>query len=264
MPQSATVRGMSFVFVLLIFASRPARAGNDLDIAAIRHDIEAIKAAQQDIRKDLLSLTNILTGKQPPLDNVYIDVSGKPALGNNDARVSMLEFSDFQCPFCGAYARETLPRIVADYVNSGRVRYVVLNFPLEQPHPFAEKAAEAALCAQDQGRFWQAHDRFFADPQKLSIGDMPGHAAALGLDASGFMDCIKAGRHAAAVERDRSEGETLGVQGTPTFFIGTIDPENRGRVHALRSLVGNVPLREFQKAIEEVLAESEGHTEAKR
>ena len=142
------------------------------------------------------------------------------------------------------------------------MRYVVRNFPLDQAHPFAEKAAEAALCAQDQGKFWQPHDRFFGDQRKLSVGDMPGHAAEFGPDGGVFMDCINRGKYADAVNADRSEGEALGVRATPTFLIGTVDPENPSRVHALRTLVGNLPLRDFQKAIEEVLADR--NTESRR
>jgi protein-disulfide isomerase len=238
-------------------------ADDSSDVTGLRRDIEEIKAAQKDIQRNLQSLKDILSGKQPPLDNVYLDTSGRPALGNDDAPVSIVEFTDFQCPFCGGYARETLGRIVADYVRTGKVRYIVRNFPLDQSHPLAEKAAESALCAHDQGKFWQAHDRFFADQRKLSVGDMPDHAAAMGLNAGVFMDCINSAKYADAVNADRSYGEALGVRGTPTFFIGMVDPENPGRAHALRALMGNLPLRDFQKAIEEVLAEANRNAESK-
>jgi protein-disulfide isomerase len=119
MPQSMIVKRVSFAFALFIFLSGAMGADNSSGITALRRDIEGIKAAQEDIQKNLLSLRSTPTGKHPRLDNLYLDVSGEPALENRDAPVSVIEFSDLQYPFFCAYARETLGRIVADYVETG-------------------------------------------------------------------------------------------------------------------------------------------------
>jgi protein-disulfide isomerase len=232
-------------------------------ITALRREIDEIQTTQKDIQKRLQGLKDLLTGKQPALENVFVNIAGSPTLGNDHAAVTVVEFTDFQCPFCAAYTRETLGRILGDYVDTGKVRYVVRSFPLEQVHPLAEKAAEGALCAGDQGKYWPAHDRFFANQQKLAVDEMPGHAAALGLDSAVFHECLTRGKYAAVVDSDLEEGHALDVRGTPTFFIGFTDAQNPRRIRAIRSLAGNLPFREFQKAIEESLAEQSQEAGAK-
>jgi protein-disulfide isomerase len=191
-------------------------------------------------------------------------VAGSPSLGSSDAKVTIVEFTDFQCPFCGAYARDTFGRILSEYVKTGKVRYVSRNFPLDQIHPLAHKAAEAALCAEEQGKYWDLHDRFFADQKKITVDDIPEHAAAMGADAAALRKCMDSGKYAQKVATDLAEGQDLGVSGTPTFFMGYADTKNPSRVQAVRSVAGNAPYREFQKAIEEALEAAKQGVETSR
>jgi len=228
--------------------------GNDPDqLAQLQREIASLKQGQKRMEKSLSAMMDILTGKKPPLEDVFVNVSGGPSLGQADAKVTIVEFTDFQCPFCSAYARETLGRIVTDYVKTGKARYVVRNFPLEQAHPLARKAAEAALCALEQGKYWELHDRFFADQRKLAISDILQHADAIGANIDELRSCLEGGGHAAEIAGDLAEGRDLGVLGTPTFFVGSIDPGNKSRMRAVRSISGNVPYRAFEKVIAEVL-----------
>jgi protein-disulfide isomerase len=169
------------------------------------------------------------------------------------AGVTIVEFTDFQCPFCAAYARETFGRIRDEYVKTGKVRYVSRDFPLEQLHPLAMKAAEAAACARDQGKYWELHDRFFADQNKLSVEDLPEQAAAISADAAALRQCLDKGKYTQRVVADIAEGKDLGLQGTPSFFVGYQDPQNPGRIHAVKMVAGNSPYPEFQQAIDDAL-----------
>ena len=110
------------------------------------------------------------------------------------------------------------------------------NFPLEQIHPFAEKAAEAAACAGDQGKYWEAHDRFFKNQSALDAKGMAGHAAVLGLDSAKFQDCLTSGKYAAQVKSDVAEGQKYNVRGTPAFFFGTDVKDSK--LHAVKFLSG--------------------------
>jgi protein-disulfide isomerase len=122
---------------------------------------------------------------------------GAQSQGDTTAKVTLIEFSDYQCPFCGRYANETYTKLIDQYVKTGKVRYVLRNFPLAQMHPLAEKAAEAAECAGEQGKYWEMHERLFKNQQALDAKEMTGHAAVLGLDQAKFQLCLDGGKFAA-------------------------------------------------------------------
>lgn len=134
------------------------------------------------------------------------------------------------------------------------MQYVFKDFPLEQLHPQAFRAAEAAHCAGEQGRFWEMHDRLFANQAALSAGDFRRLAEELRLDLSRFQACLESGRYAARIRRDLAEGNRLGITGTPTFLLG-ITPSSGSSVRVLKIIRGAKSFSDFQQAIEEVLAE---------
>jgi protein-disulfide isomerase len=145
-----------------------------------------------------------------------------------------------------------MPRLEAEYIKTGKLKYVVREFPLEQIHPQAFKAAEAALCAGEQGKYWEMHDRMFANQRALGLNDLPGHAQALGLDLPGFQACLEGGKHAARIRKDLADGQKAGVRGTPTFFLGVQEP-NDPKVKVLRVLRGALPFDTLKVAIDESL-----------
>jgi protein-disulfide isomerase len=168
---------------------------------------------------------------------VHVDLADAPVRGNPKAPVTVVEFSDFQCPFCER-ARPTVARVRQFYGD--KVRWVFRHFPLSF-HPYAEKAGEAAACAGDQGRFWEMHDQLWAHHDKLDVADLRGYAGAIGLDTAAFDRCLDSGRHAGLVERDRAAGVSYGVSGTPAFFVNG------------RPLVGAQPFEAFQEVIDDEL-----------
>jgi protein-disulfide isomerase len=145
-----------------------------------------------------------------------------------------------------------VPRLEAEYIKTGKLKYVVREFPLEQIHPQAFKAAEAALCAGEQGKYWEMHERLFANQRALGPNDLPGHAQALGLDLPGFQSCLQGGKHAATVRKDLGDGQKAGVRGTPTFFLAVQEP-NGQTVKVLRVLRGAVSFETFKATIDEIL-----------
>jgi protein-disulfide isomerase len=141
---------------------------------------------------------------------------GAPSLGKEDAAVTLVEFSDFQCPYCQA-AAPTLKQVAEKYGD--KVRIVYRQFPIASLHPFAFKAAEASLCANDQKKFWEMHDAMFADQKKLAVSDLKQTARQLGLDGKKFDGCLDSGRYVEQVQNDLKEAQRIGANGTPAMFI---------------------------------------------
>ena len=156
-----------------------------------------------------------------------IDVKeGKlPILGKNNAKVTMIEFSDFECPFCKGYFDETLPQIIKDYVDTGKVKLNYRHFPLDF-HPAAMPAALASECANEQDKFWEYHDKIFTEQDKIAgktadviTTQLKTWAQELGLNTAQFNTCLDTSKYQANVDADLNDGRAAGVSGTPTFFI---------------------------------------------
>lgn len=145
-----------------------------------------------------------------------VSIEGQPSRGPENAKVTLVEFLDFQCPFCKRYNDQTLPRLQAVY--GAKVRFVDLNFPLSI-HPLAQKAAEAAECATAQGKFWEFRDVLFRNQSALDIDSLKRYARDLQLDEGRFETCLDGGEGAAKVKDDVDEGDSDGVTATPTFFV---------------------------------------------
>jgi protein-disulfide isomerase len=166
-----------------------------------------------------------------------------------EGTVALVEFTDYQCPYCGRHARDTEPQIDAKLLDRGAIRHVVLNYPLTRIHPNAEKAGEAAECAGRQGKFWEMHARLFSNQQALGEEDLLRSADAIALDRPQFARCL-AEDGAADVQADIAEGSRLGVNSTPTFFLGTF--ERDGSIRLVKRINGAAPFQQFADLIEAV------------
>lgn len=168
-------------------------------------------------------------------------------LGDENAPVVMIEFSDFQCPFCRSFWQDTFPKIKSQYIDTGKVKFVYRDFPLSF-HAGAMPAAQAAECAEDQGKFWEMHDKIFSEQAKqgggtiqFGVADVKKWAGEIGLDTGKLNSCLDSQKYAEEVEKDIADGSSAGVSGTPGFFIN-------GRL-----VVGAQPFSVFQSLIEEEL-----------
>lgn len=193
---------------------------------------------------------NASAGKGSPKKVDSINLGDSPVLGKADAPITIVEFSDFQCPFCEKFFTETLGSIEKDYISTGKVKLVYKNFPLTQIHPEAQKAAEASECVKEQKGdtgFYKMHDLMFKNQATLSVDDEKKWARTLGVDGAKFDSCLDTGKYASAVSAEEQYGTTLGVSGTPAFFIGN---EEKGYT----SLSGAQPYTAFQQVIDAQLA----------
>jgi protein-disulfide isomerase len=169
---------------------------------------------------------------------VVVDSHGHPVLGSKDAPVTIVEFTDFQCPFCKA-TEATLKTLRDKYGD--KIRLVHMDYPLPF-HSHAMDAAKAARCANEQGKFWQFHDALFADQSKLAPTDLKATAKTLGMNSDKFDACFDSAKYDSQIKADQAAGEKVGVDGTPAFFIDG------------RPLTGAQPIPKFQDLIDDELA----------
>ena len=168
-------------------------------------------------------------------------------LGADDAPLYLVEFSDYQCPFCRRYVENTFPQLKKRFIETGTVAYMHAHLPLTEAHPHARSAAIAADCAAEQGRFWDLHARLFTSPQDLTEAGLVAAGTAAGLDMLMFSQCRSAASRP-RVERGVREADRLGVRSTPTFFLGVREPRT-DMVRLARRINGAYPYEIFEREI---------------
>lgn len=250
---------LALAAVCFLIAARPAHAqegsGKKPDLAA---EIEALKEGQKAIRAELAEIKSLLTPKPPPppdvpVSGVTIDLTGAYVGGDPKAAVILIEFSDYQCPFCLQQTNSVMPEVARDFIKTGKVRYTFLNFPLEDLHPLAFGAAEAAECAGAQGRFWEMHQLLFDSQKALSRPDLAKYAATLKLDGTKFAACLDVHTFAEKVRKEKAEGVKAGISGTPTLLIGMAKPGG-SMVTVTRMIVGAQPYAGLKAVIDRTLS----------
>lgn len=184
--------------------------------------------------------------KQP----IKISAGDDPVRGSKVAPITIIEFSDFQCPFCARFHAQTLPLLLENYIDSGKVKFVYRDFPIQNSHPNAMPAAVAAECADEQGKYWEYHDMLFENQGQWNnlettdaISMFSQYALELGLNKDQFDVCLTTGKYIDEIREDLNDGQSYGVSGTPGFFIGNDD---LGFVE----LKGAQPFENFQKVID--------------
>ena len=222
------------------------------DLSALRTDIRALQAEQQQIISRLDELKQLLQPNGPPPAPVTsLGVRGEAFRGDSGARVAIIEYADFECPYCGEYEQKSFPQILSDYINTGKVKYFYRDLPLSM-HARALPAARAARCAGEQGKYWEMHDSLFAKQNALSAPALLDRAQTLGLDTAKFTECQSSEKYTADIQKSVSEAQKMGIDGTPTFFLGVVEPS--GDVAIEKRLQGAAPFDVFKTEIDALLA----------
>lgn len=195
------------------------------------------------------ALSPNLNQPSPTPSKVEVSQGNLPPLGKNNAKVTIIEFSDMQCPFCRRFWKDTLPQLKKEYIDQGLVRFYYRHLPLPPAvHPAATPLAEASECANDQNKFWEYHDKIFAEQTKQGEGTIPitneqikQWAAEIGLNTTQFNECFDSGKYSQKVKDDFADAQKAGASSTPTFYInGT-------------PLVGALPYETFKTIIDQEL-----------
>ncbi len=176
--------------------------------------------------------------------------------GARTAKVALIEYSDFQCPFCGKFSTEILPEIDREYIQKGQLLFSFRHYPLSNIHSLAVKAAEFAECAGQQGNFWQMHDLLFKTPGTLDEAGLGKAVDSLGLNTDQFATCLS-GSGKAKVARDSQSADKLKLPGTPGFLFGIV--ESNYRVRVTKVSVGAKPLEEFRSTLNDLIRQTGGN-----
>jgi protein-disulfide isomerase len=248
---------LSLVLAAVLTSFRGSAASGSADIAMLQAELRALRQSQQAMAKDIAEIKLLLEPLRapPPIRPAEgrIDAAGSQEKGNARASVVMIEFSDFQCPFCKRHVDATLPKIEETYIDTGKIRYVFMDYPLEAIHPHAFKAAEASHCAGEQKQYWKMHDRLFANQDKLARDQLVAHASALGLDKVRFATCLDSDKYAGRIKASIAQGDKFGIDGTPAILLGR---NRNGNIEAARMIVGSQPFDVLKEEVDKLLAKN--------
>jgi protein-disulfide isomerase len=221
---------------------------------AILKELKEIRRVLEKIEKQ-----GARAAKRSKPTTAKVSSKGKQTMGAADAPVTVVEFTDYQCPYCLRFTKTTFPLLKQKYIDTGKVRWVALNLPLPF-HKDAIKAAQAAHCAGEQDKFWEMREILFRNPQKLSTADLPAHAETLALDMSAFYSCLQSERHLDNIAKEAKEAKAVRLTGTPSFIIGKTTSD----IIAGPVVIGAQPLNKFDAAISKALAQAQAPATPKK
>jgi protein-disulfide isomerase len=244
--------GMLAIALSAALGASASQPGND-DLVKLKDEVARINVQQQQILASLDELKKMMRGpaqpalKPPPT----MGVTGEPFKGDASARLAIIEYADFQCPFCRRFEHDIYPQIRDSYVNTGKLKYFHRDMPLSF-HQGAMPAARAVHCATEQGKFWEMHDSLLGDAASLSAADIDEQATKLGMNVPELDKCISSDKFADIIQRSVTEASAMQIGGTPTFIIGTLDAQ--GNVMSVKqTVVGASPFETFKAALDPLL-----------
>lgn len=250
----------------MVLAQPAMAASTKQEVIELKQEVAALKEGQDSIQKELQEIKTLLEeGARAPaaptaqrFTPTEVSIGDAPYLGEEDAVVTLMEFSDYQCPFCSRHYREVMPTLVKDYVESGKLKYVMRENPIMSLHPQAMAASQAALCADDQGKYWEMHNLIFDNQREIADENLKAHAKTIGLDVAAFDECLDSGKHEERIQDDLAEGRNLGIRGTPGFVLGLTNPENPNEANMTQFINGAQSLDTFKRTIDNLLEEAAG------
>ena len=242
------------VWVLCLLATAPACAEQAQDLRHLQIQVQRLEMQQKQILDSLEELKKLARGGggPPPVKAPEkVSVAGESFRGNSGASLAIIEYADFECPYCRRFEHDTFPQLRDAYINTGKVKYFYRDFPLAF-HEHSMSAAQAARCAGEQGKFWEMHDSLFEEPAALNPDDVQRRAGAIGLDVGRLSACAGGAHPGGTIEKTMAEAARMQINGTPTFLIGTI-AANGELVNVKETMVGAYPFEAFKAKIEPLL-----------
>jgi predicted DsbA family dithiol-disulfide isomerase len=195
-----------------------------------------------------------LPGEETHIEPREVIFTGAPVLGDINAPVIMIGYSDYRCPYCQRHSRQTMPEIIDRYIDEGKLRFIVREYPIQGLRSQSSAASLAALCAGGQGKYWEMHAILVASQAQLTLTGLQAIAVEIDLDTESFNHCLTQRVYAGQIEKDMAEGSRMGIQGTPSFVLGLADPADPGRVMVTRFIHGARDFDYFVAVIDELLA----------
>ena len=221
-----------------------------------KNDISDNSSVQEALNRDRELLKQLLLQSQqrlpnPEVKDVEFEVGDNPIQGSRSAQLIIVQFSDYSCHHCGLFTKETYPEIQKNYIATGKLRYVVIDYPLPDNLP-AVRASEAVHCASEQGKFWEMHEEIYFEQE--SLDDIDSIASSINLDMDKFKACMRSKKYEAIVGKNIALGTNLKIPSVPGFIIGKIDSSNPKKVKGITYIRGAKSFAHFQQEIGKVLA----------
>jgi len=245
--------------LLAVGSHAETTAVGNVPAAINQNQADAILQELQEIRKLLEKIEKKSLAQPPqrqrPTSATVTLEKDRPVMGAADAPVTVVEFTDYQCPYCRRFTQTTFPLLKRNYIDTGKVRWVVRDLPLAS-HKNARKAGQSVHCASEQGKFWEMRDLLFKNSANLENEHLHSYAEQLGLDVKAFDSCLASDRHTQEIDKDSAEAKRVGITGTPTFVIG----KPNGDKLSGKLVVGAQPLNSFATVINNALGEKQDAT----
>ena len=231
-----------------------------------KQEIQALSAQVAAMQKDLAEIKTLIKeiktapaprAAKPAFKEQIISIGSSPYKGKVDATVTLVEFSDYQCPFCARNYRDVMPTLVKEYVDTGKLKFVMRENPIPALHRNAMNASLAALCAGDQGKYWEMHNLLFDNQRELGVDNLKAFAGTIGLDTATFNECLDSEKYKEQINADIQSGKKLGISGTPGFVLGLTDPDDPDKALMSVFIKGAQSLDNFKAAIDELLESAE-------
>jgi protein-disulfide isomerase len=215
--------------------------------------LEELKAIRKNLETRPIAPQAAAPAPARPVDDKvsYAFVPGNYTLGKEDAPLVLVEYTDYQCPFCQRFHNDAFAQIKTNYIDTGKIRFVTRDFPLSF-HENAMRGAVAARCSAEQGKFWDFRNTLIANASQLQADKIAVYAANASLDVPKFKACLDSDKYKAAIDKDMAEGQLAGVTGTPAFVLGRIQ---NGKIEGVR-LVGAMPYGQFDAKIQEFMKQT--------
>lgn len=250
----------TFIAVNLLFFSFSAWSeSTKQEVIQLQEQVQALKDGQEAMQKDLEEIKKLLkTGaRAAPQAQVFkeqeVTIGLSPFKGEKSATVTLIEYSDYQCPFCARHYRQVMPTLVSEYVETGKLKYVMRENPIPSLHRDAFNASMAALCAGDQDKYWDMHNLLFDNQKALGVANLKSFAETLSLDTAAFNECLDKGKYKKQISDDIASGAKLGVRGTPGFVLGITNPDDPDKANMTTYIKGAQSLNNFKRAIDKLL-----------
>ena len=227
-----------------------------------KEEILQLRIQVGEIQKDLVEIKQLLKdGARAPAAAAAaagfrpqtISIGASPFKGKVDAPVTVVEYSDYQCPFCARHYRDVMPILQKEYIDTGKLKFVMRENPIASLHKNATNASIAALCAGDQGKYWEMHNLLFENQKELGVDNLKSFAGTIGLDTASFNECLDSKKTAGQVRKDMASSAKLGMRGTPGFFIGLTDLSEPDKVELSVYLKGAKAIDSFKASIDDLL-----------
>jgi protein-disulfide isomerase len=235
--------------------------------ASQKEELLELRIQVTEIQKDLAEIKQLLKeGARAPAPAAgqpagfrprTISIGSSPVKGEADATLTMIEYSDYQCPFCSRNYNEVMPILQEEYIDTGKLKFVMREYPLSNLHKNATNASIAAQCAGDQGKYWEMHNLLFENQKQLGVDNLKSFAGTIGLDTATFNECLDGKKTEKQVRKDMASGAKLGMRGTPGFFIGLTDQSDPDKVELSVFIKGAMSIDQFQASIDDLLDSAE-------